>query len=160
MPHSVNCIGQAGRSCCRLNSRLQYLERLGKLVRLSSSTDRSLRSETEATRQPELDLTGISPFGERYDTVGFRQWNTSLGGHARGLAFLQSALFFFSLRDKRRWLDLSALGVFVLYCIGALLFAESIEFKVYVTLLMSSIFILRVLVTRKRRSISQKSSEQ
>lgn len=75
------------------------------------------------------------------------------------LLFWNSVLVFLSLKEKKhRWIDLSALGTFVLHWIGILVFMDLLEAKLFVSVLLLSIILIRTLVTRKRKSMSSNSS--
>lgn len=65
--------------------------------------------------------------------------------------FLQTMLFFFMVRNRiGRRLDIAALVTFAIYWIGTLVFAESVKWKWYISLLMLSIVLVRIIVTRKK----------
>ena len=67
--------------------------------------------------------------------------------------YLVSMLYFFSLKgDAYRWLDHCALDLLIFYWIGALAFSGSVKYKVFVTLLLLSNLVVRLLVRRRRRS--------
>ena len=70
------------------------------------------------------------------------------------LLFWNSMITFLYMKEtKHRWIDLTALGVFFLHWIGVLIFNESLEIKLFVTVLVMSILVIRLLVARKRKSI-------
>jgi hypothetical protein len=66
--------------------------------------------------------------------------------------FLGTMLAFLLLKNRYRWLDTTFLGAFVLHWIVVLLSNKQIEAKFLATLLMISVVVIRVLVTKKRRA--------
>jgi hypothetical protein len=77
------------------------------------------------------------------------------------MLFYHSMLMFFLRRKagKQLWLDRTAIGVFVFYWLATFAFAESIKLKVFTTLLLLSLFIVRFLVGRQKKAGAQKSSQ-
>ena len=75
------------------------------------------------------------------------------------LLFWNSVVVFLYLKEeKHKWIDLSAIGIFALHWVGILVFTNSLEVKLFVSVLMVSIILIRVLVTRKRKSMNSNSS--
>jgi len=69
--------------------------------------------------------------------------------------FWSTMMAFFFLKDTHKLLDLISLAFFILYWIGLLVFGQWIMAKLFVTLLMLSIAIVRLLVTKKKtKSVS------
>lgn len=67
--------------------------------------------------------------------------------------FWNSLFAFLFLRQrtsKYKWLDLLALSILIVYWIGLLIFADSAKVKVFVSVLLLSSVLVRVLLLRRR----------
>ena len=69
--------------------------------------------------------------------------------------FWSTMMVFLFLKERHVVQDRIAFAIFTLYWVGTLIFAESLQAKLFVTLLMLSVVVIRFLVSRKRKSFTQ-----
>jgi hypothetical protein len=70
--------------------------------------------------------------------------------------FLQTMLVFFGLKDKKyRWVNHLLLGVFTIHWVVVLIIHKPLATKIFTTLLMVSIIIVELVITRMRKPDNQ-----
>lgn len=63
---------------------------------------------------------------------------------------LFALVFLRAKTNKRRWFDFLALVILIVYWIGLLLFAQSVKVKLFVSVLLLTSLIIRLLLLRNR----------